>query len=300
MAKVNELPVRHSRLFKRVEDTFYSLSDNDKKLAEHLLARFPRGAWETVEGVARDVGVSKAAVIRFASRLGYEGFGDLQRELQEELEEIFISPLALLNTVQSTAGSEAYDQFREGILQNIAAAPDHETLDALNTVPQKLLKCKGRIYILGASRSFGAAHYFHSALSLLMENVVLLPNEPSALGTAMLDISPKDIVIGISVRRYSTLVVKALRRCHERGAHVVGITDSLLSPVRGISTDLMVAPTKASSFFDSSVMIILYIEAIIGAASALSRDHASKRLSALSEIDIEFATFENVRHDKIR
>ena len=49
--------------------------------------------WETVETVAKEVGVSKAAVIRFAARLGYDGFGELQKELQDDLAEIFASPL---------------------------------------------------------------------------------------------------------------------------------------------------------------------------------------------------------------
>src|SRR5262245_30917701 len=75
---------RQSLLLAKIEGSLDTLSPNDRRIADYLLSAFPRVAWATVETVASDVGVSKAAVVRFSSRLGYDGFAELQREMQQE------------------------------------------------------------------------------------------------------------------------------------------------------------------------------------------------------------------------
>ena len=72
---------RESRLVARIQAVIPTLSANDRRIAEYLLGAFPRCAWETVETIASQVQVSKAAVIRFAVRLRYEGFAGLKRAL---------------------------------------------------------------------------------------------------------------------------------------------------------------------------------------------------------------------------
>jgi DNA-binding MurR/RpiR family transcriptional regulator len=295
MAKQNSLSSPRSRLLKRIQGVLPTLSANDRRLADHLLGRFPRGAWETVETVANDVGVSKAAVIRFAARLGYDGFGDLQKELQDDLAEIFASPLTLLESMSIGQGSDAVEQFRQVALQNLAAKPEQETTETFADLPKRIVECKGRVYVIGASRSFGAAHYLHYALSLLMPKVFLLPVEPSALNTALLDVTADDLVIAICVRRYATQVIRALEHCAKRGAYRVTITDSFLGPARPVSTHLIVVPVASGSFLDSSIVTIFYIEALLAMVASACKEQAAPRLAELLRIGREFGTFEDSR-----
>jgi DNA-binding MurR/RpiR family transcriptional regulator len=295
MAPSNNTPSPRSRLLNRIQGVLPSLSANDRRLADHLLGRFPRGAWETVETVARDVGVSKAAVIRFAARLGYDGFGDLQKELQDDLAEVFASPLTLLESMTIGKGDDVLEQFRQAALQNLATKPEQETAETIAELPKRILDCKGRIYVIGASRSFGAAHYLHYALSLLMPKVSLLPVEPSALNTALLDITADDLIIAICVRRYATQVIRALKYCTDRGAYRVTITDSFLGPARPVSTRLIIVPTASGSFLDSSIVTIFYIEALLAMVASKCKDKAAPRLAELLSIGREFGTFEDSR-----
>lgn len=284
-----------SRLLKRIQDVLPELSANDRRLADHLLERFPRGAWETVETVANEVGVSKAAVIRFASRLGYEGFGELQKQLQNELAEIFASPLTLLESMAVGERNEILEQVRQTALQNLSQKPEEETAKALAELPDRIAGCNGQVYVIGASRSFGAAHYLHYALSLLLSNVRLLPVEPSALNTALLNVTSDDIVIAVCVRRYSTQVIRALDHCYKRKAYCVTITDSFLGPARAVSGHLIVVPAASGSFLDSSVVTVFYIEALVAMIAAGNKDTAAIRLAELLRIGREFGTFEDSR-----
>lgn len=284
-----------SKLLSRIQEVLPQLSANDRRLADHLLSRFPRGAWETVETVAKDVGVSKSAVIRFAVRLGYDGFADLQKELQRDLSEVFASPLSLLEASAVSKGENILDEFRKVTLQNLSFEPEQETIDTLSALPEQLLECKGKIYVIGAGRSFGAAHYLHYGLDLLVPNAELMPLEQSALNSTLVDVGEDDIVIAICVRRYASQVVKTLEHCRGAGAFCVSITDSFLGPPRSVSNRLVVVPTASQTFLDSAVVVIFFIEALLGMVAAACKEEATSRLSSLLNIGRIFQTFEDSR-----
>ena len=60
------------------------LSPNDRRIARHLLAHYAEAPFETAESLSAKAGVSKAAVVRFANRVGYAGYADLHDSLREE------------------------------------------------------------------------------------------------------------------------------------------------------------------------------------------------------------------------
>lgn len=295
MPQHNDIANRQSRLLARIQGVLSTLSANDRRIAEYLIQRFPRSAWDTVETVARDVGVSKAAVVRFASRLGYEGFADLQRDLQQELEELFASPLTLMEAMAPVQTDEAFERFRQGILANLTAVPEEGTPATVTDTARRIAGCTGRVYIIGASKSFGAAHYAHYTLSLILPNVVLVPSEPSALPATLMDVGPEDVMLAVCVRRYTRLVIEAMRHCIERKAHVVTITDSPFSPPAQVSPAVIVAPCRSHSFHDSSVMVVFYIEAIISAVAAERREQSAVRLAEAVRLGRAFGIFEDSR-----
>ena len=53
------------------------LSPNDRRIAAWLLEHEAEAPFQTAESLARGAGVSKAAVVRFGSRLGFGGYAGL-------------------------------------------------------------------------------------------------------------------------------------------------------------------------------------------------------------------------------
>src|SRR5262245_61130574 len=200
-------------LLGRIQSVLPSLSANDRKVAEHLLSTFPKGAWETVEKVAAEVSVSKAAVIRFAARLGYEGFAELQRELQAEVSEQFTSPLSLLQRMVPASGHEAFERLKDSTVRNLAAAVNQSSTAIIVELARRIAASRAKVYIIGSSKSFAAANYAYYMLNLLLPNIVLVPTEVSSLPNALLDVGAEDIVLAISVRRYSKATISALTHC---------------------------------------------------------------------------------------
>ena len=57
------------------------LSPNDRRIAAWLLEHESEAPFQTAESLARGAGVSKAAVVRFGSRLGFGGYAGLSEAM---------------------------------------------------------------------------------------------------------------------------------------------------------------------------------------------------------------------------
>ena len=73
----------HSNLLSIIESRFNSFSKGQKSIATYILAHYEKAAYMTASKLGTLVNVSESTVVRFANELGYEGYPQLQRALQE-------------------------------------------------------------------------------------------------------------------------------------------------------------------------------------------------------------------------
>jgi DNA-binding MurR/RpiR family transcriptional regulator len=69
-----------------------SITPSERRLADFITRNPSQAVFENVTTLADKTGVSKATVVRFIAKLGYDGFGALRRELQEDARVMFESP----------------------------------------------------------------------------------------------------------------------------------------------------------------------------------------------------------------
>src|SRR5690606_7261934 len=73
------------RLVDRFRAQHWRMSRNQRTIAEYIMARPEECAFLTASELGRRVGVSESTVVRFAAAVGFAGYPELQRALQEEL-----------------------------------------------------------------------------------------------------------------------------------------------------------------------------------------------------------------------
>jgi DNA-binding MurR/RpiR family transcriptional regulator len=284
---------RQSRLLAKIESSLATLSPNDRKIADYLLSAFPHGAWATVETVAGDVKVSKAAVIRFSTRLGYDGFAELQREMQQEVAGLFASPLTLLEARVPAREDDVFARGLDRALENLHATRGRGVAAPLIAAADAIAKCKGRVYIIGFRKSYAVAYYARHMLNMIVPNTLLVGHDDSPMPDTLLEVTAKDVVLAISVRRYASATIRALKHCRARGAHVITVSDSIVGPAARVSDSLIVAPCEGVSLFDSAVPIVFYIECIVNAVAAKCRQSAVDRLADAEQLARDFGVFED-------
>lgn len=83
-------------------------------------------------------------------------------------------------------------------------------------------------------------------------------------------ITDKDVMIGISFPRYSSMSVEAMDFARSRGAHAIAITDSMVSPLVQSADSVLIARSDMASIVDSLVAPLSLINALI-VATVLKR-----------------------------
>ena len=80
-----------------------------------------------------------------------------------------------------------------------------------------------------------------------------------------------DVFIGITFSRYSKRTLSAMKYARDRGARVIALTDSQLSPLARVADHVLLARSDMASFVDSLVAPFSVINALIVAVGMSRR-----------------------------
>ncbi|MCM1165996.1 MAG: MurR/RpiR family transcriptional regulator [Lachnospiraceae bacterium] len=271
-------------LLKQIEEGLPKFSRKQKLIADFILGHYEKAAYMTALKLGNAVGVSESTVVRFAIELGFEGYPQLQRSLQEHIKNR-LTTLQRMDVTRSRIGdenpvtgvlSQDIDKIRR-TLENI----DKESFD--NAVAT--ICASKRIYIQGALSSGLLASFMHYYLRLIFDNVTLVGAVSTAeLYQQMLHIGEDDLLIAMSFPRYASGTVEACRFARELGAHIISITDSESSPLVQYSHISLFAYSDMVSFVDSLVAPMSLINALIAAVSAANRCRVEQNFGKLEQL----------------
>ena len=154
--------------------------------------------------------------------------------------------------------------------------------DAFQGAVDALMGAK-RIYILGVRSSSALASFLGFYFNLLFENVTLVhTNSVSEIFEQVLRVGPGDVLFGISFPRYSKRTLSAMKYARDRGARVIALTDSQLSPLARVADHVLLARSDMASFVDSLVAPLSVILSLIHISMSKSHNMPGWRVGMLA------------------
>lgn len=283
---------RSEDVLTRIQDQYPKLSKGQKLLAGYIREHYDKAVYLTASKLGAIVGVSESTVVRFALELGYEGYPSMQRAL----EELVKNKLTAVQRMEVSQGRVDPDRILSSVLQmdmeNIKLTLEQVNEETFRRATRAILRAR-KIYILGVRSCSVLANFLSFYLNLIFENVYpVLTNSASETFEQMLQVSDQDVVICISFPRYSKRTVRAAEFAKSRGAEVVSITDSDMSPLVSVSDYVLMAQSDMVSFVDSLVAPLSLINALILALSSARRDEIAKSLETLEQIWKEYDVYD--------
>lgn len=271
-------------LLQRIEEMMPQFSKSQKLIADYMLRHYEKAAYMTALKLGNAVNVSESTVVRFAIELGFEGYPQLQRSLQEHIKNRLTS-LQRMDVTRSRIGdldpvegvlSQDIDKIRRTM-----DTVDRESFDnAVNTI----ISAK-RIYIQGAMSSGILASFMHYYLRLVFDKVSLVGSVgTSEMYQQMIHIGEGDLLIAMSFPRYAQSTIQACKFAHDSGAQIIAITDSESSPLVQYAHTPLYACSDMVSFVDSLVAPMSLINALIIAVSGRNRCRVEQTFSRLEQL----------------
>jgi len=259
-----------------------SLSPGERKVARALLAAYPVAGLETVADLAERAKVSAPTVLRFASRLGYSSYPQLQAALMREVHEQMGSPLRRMID-DGGAIPEAPGEVARSYVNAIVDTFERLPSDELDRAVDLLADTRSRIWLVGGRFSHVLAIYLANHLVLIRGGVNLLPDDRLRRDAAVLDLGKRDLVVVFDYRRYDAELAELGDAASRAGARVLLFTDPWLSPVADVAHAVVPAQVEAVGPFDSLTAAMSVVEAVVAALNARLAPSSMTRLRRLEE-----------------
>ena len=293
-----------NELLARLEERYPRFSKGQKRLADYVQENYDKAAFLTAAKLGEAVGVSESTVVRFASQLGYKGYPEFQKALEELVR-------TKLNSIQRM--EVAYGRIARGeILQTVLQSDIEKIKQTLECADKKafeqavdtILEAR-KIYVIGIRSCAPLANFLTFYLNLVRGDVISVhTNSASEIFEQLIRINEEDVIIGISFPRYSVRTLKALEFASNRKAKVITLTDSVHSPMTIYSSCNLIAKSDMASIVDSLVGPLSVINALVVALCMKKQDEVIQTLERLEDIWDEYQVYSrdelNPVDDKIR
>src|SRR4051794_27587444 len=256
-----------------VEANRATLPAAERRVAEVVLRTPESVAFGTVAAVAEQASTSGATVVRFGTRLGYDGFQGLQAAVQEELAGR-LRPAA--QRIRERARGDVIGRTLTIETTNLSA-----TLGALDradfdSAVELLARGAGRVIVLPGGASLGVAGQLADELAVLRPRVELVSGSPMATAAALAGLDRRDVVLAVDLRRYDSALLDAVALAHAEGASIVAVTDGVLSPLAERATVAFAVSAEGAGPFDSHIGALGLFNALLAAVAMKLRTTATK------------------------
>ncbi|NOZ33633.1 MAG: MurR/RpiR family transcriptional regulator [Alphaproteobacteria bacterium] len=247
----------------RIEQASPDLTNAERKLCTALLSDYPFAGLEPIQVLAERTKVSSPSISRFVNKLGFQGYGEFQRQLINEMKQGQRSPVHVHGS-----GRPIHDDYLENFMARatelMSATTGAITQAQFDRVCTILMDKKRSVYVLGGRFSDSIALHFSRHLRLSRPHVHHLPADPEIWPEYMLRMKPRDILFLVDFRRYQpNLLHLAKYASDQRSARIVLVTDKWLSPVSRYAAEILAAPIEIGTVWDSYTPALALIEAVL-------------------------------------
>ena len=270
-------------LLLRIQKYDKTFSKGQKRLAAYVLKNYDKAVFLTASNLGKEVGVSESTTVRFATQLGYKGFPEFHRALEELVRNKLNSIQRMKVTYGHVPKAEILDTVFQSDIDHAAFEMAVETLLSART-----------IYIIGIRSCAPLASFLSFYLNMILDDVRLIQtSSASEIFEQMIRIGDQDAIIGISFPRYSMRTLKAIEFANNRNAKVITLTDSVHSPINLYSSCNLIARSDMASIVDSLVAPLSVVNALVVALCMKRQKEVVHTLETMEKIWDEYQVYSN-------
>lgn len=277
----------------RINERYPKMSKGHKIIAAFITDYYDQAVFMTAAKLGETVGVSESTVVRFAMGLGYAGYPEFQKALEEWVK----NKLNKMQRMNAKYGKSTQSEILTSVLTSDMnkIADTIENLDpiAFEMAVDIILEAK-RVYVVGIRSCEPLADFLTFYLNMIRGDVLQI-NTTSASETfeQMIRVTSEDAVIGISFPRYSMRTLKAMEFARDRNAKVITITDTVHSPMNLYSSCNLLARSDMVSIVDSLVAPLSVINALVVALCLKIPEQVKKNLEDLEQAWANYQVYLN-------
>jgi DNA-binding MurR/RpiR family transcriptional regulator len=269
-------------VLQRLEHKMEDLTSAQRKVADYILKNPTEVAFLTIEQLSGFIGVSVASVMRLAYTLGYTGFAQFQKDLQEILRNRVAPPTRLEVNLKKLGKHKLLVECAEVQISNIRKTVEFLSDEAVEKSLRLISEAK-KIYVFGVRGSLTVANCLDQGLNRLGIDCELLIPDSGRLHAVLTKLSPDDLFIAISLPRYAKRTVEAVRLAKAKGAKIMSIVDGYSSPLALQSDAFLTCAYDSLSFQHSEIGALFVADFLVTGVASKNSKRVKKWLEELEK-----------------
>ena len=250
------------------------LSKSHRRIAEYLTEHYDKAVFMTASQLGQSAQVSESTVVRFATALGYEGYPEMRKALQE-LVSHHLTGTQRVDIASEISPEEVLTTVLKSDMNNLRATLEGMEPAVYDDAVRRILDAK-HLYVMGLRSAAPLAQFLGYYLNFIFDNVHLVSSGSTDVFDEIAKIQTGDVMIGISFPRYSNRTIDAMTFAKSNGAQVIAITDGPMSPLCRSADSILLARIDMASFVYSLAAPLSVINALL-VSLGLQRSDALKQ-----------------------
>ncbi len=246
------------QLLADIGDAYESLSRQLKLIARYVEQHRDHIGLDRIQDVAQRCEVQPSAVIRFAKRFGFSGYSEMQKIFRDGIAQQ-IAPsrnyqVRIRRVIEQAQGRLSSADIADEFIGGSIAGMQEFKRDLHSTVFDEavaLLAQTQSIWVVGCRRSFAVASYMTYALQHTDKRVELLSGLGGMYEGHLRGVRPDDVMLVVSYTPYAPESLECARVAVARGASLIAITDSQMSPLAALASATLVVHESSTFGFRS-------------------------------------------------
>ena len=184
-------------LLQLISNEMKGFSKGQKRIGAFILEHYDKAAFMTAAKLGETVGVSESTVVRFAAELGFEGYPQLQKSLQDIIRNRLttVQRMEIIDE-QLSGGVDVLHRVMSSDADKIRRTQEEIDPKDFDTVIDSIIGAH-RIYILGLRSSGVLAGFLSFYFNHIFEDVVNVGAAQGETFEQMLRIGPNDVLIAL-------------------------------------------------------------------------------------------------------
>ena len=266
---------------RELEEKIETFTPSQRKVADYILKYPTEAAFLTIEQLSGLTGVSVATIMRLAYTIGYTGYSQFQKELQEVLRDRVSPPNRLEANVKKLGKNKLLVDCAKLQIENIRKTVEFLSEENIDQAFKLIFDAK-KIYVIGIRGSLGVACYLNDGLNRLGVDCELIVPDTGRIQSIMAQFSPVVLVFAISLTRYAKRTVEVVRVAKRKKAKILAITDGYSSPLALMSDVFLGCAFESLAFHHSEIGALFVADFLVTGVAV--KDSAKTKLK-LEEIE---------------
>ncbi len=218
-------PAAGSALLERLEASANALTAQEQRLASHLVAHLDRWGYASSSQIAEELGLHRSTIVRFAQKVGFEGFPELQESARLAYLHSVNATVDLVLTEPGRSQDLTLQELYQRETQNLQRSYSSLDLPTLEATARHMASAR-RVLVFGRRFSYPLALHVSLVLRTMRESVDCAPSPGGISIDQLFDLTADDFVLVISLRRHSAEVQRTLNLLAEAGVPTTVLTDA--------------------------------------------------------------------------